>query len=187
VIELPAETPVVRTERLLLRPKHEGDIEGRQACGRDPEIMRMFGETPEFTTLQPMSRAEAEEFYEWFGDPDNPLMWVVEHEGRFVGITRLVPRAVDHKARFAVGLLDRRVHGRGLGQELTRGILRYAFNELGLHRVDLKVLSINAPAIHCYERCGFREEGREREACHVGDEWYDDVIMGILRSDYAPG
>ena len=51
--------------------------------------------------------------------------------------------------------------------------------------MDLRVLAINERAIACYRRCGFVEEGREREAARIGDEWHDDIIMGILAHDFG--
>ncbi|MFK5584791.1 hypothetical protein [Serinicoccus sp. LYQ131] len=38
-----------------------------------------------------------------------------------------------------------------------------------------------------YRRCGFVEEGRERDSCRMGDTWFDDVIMGILEHEFLRG
>jgi [ribosomal protein S5]-alanine N-acetyltransferase len=183
-VRLPSRTPVLRTERLALRPFEPTDLEGRRALGRDPEILEMFGESTELAEPVPMSAAEARDWYDfWTSDPD-PLRWAVEYEGRFVGTTNLHSlREADRKAQFGIGLLDRRTWGQGLGAEVTREVVRYGFEEIGLHRIGLKVFAHNDRAIRCYARCGFVEEGREREAAYVGGAWRDDVIMGILRSD----
>jgi RimJ/RimL family protein N-acetyltransferase len=58
--------------------------------------------------------------------------------------------------------------------------------ELGLHRVSVRVVAYNERAIQAYKKCGFRIEGREREAALVDGVWHDDVIMGVLESEYAP-
>src|SRR5690242_486781 len=42
-------TPHLNTGRVVLRPFTAGDVIGRQRLGRDPEIIRMFGGTPEFS------------------------------------------------------------------------------------------------------------------------------------------
>lgn len=63
-------------------------------------------------------------------------------------------------------------------------MLRYAFAELDLHRVDLRVLDFNVRAIAAYEKCGLQREGIERESASVGDEWHDDVRMSVLEQDY---
>ncbi|SFC50117.1 GNAT family N-acetyltransferase [Tropicimonas isoalkanivorans] len=56
---------------------------------------------------------------------------------------------------------------------------------MGLHRVDLRVLSFNTRAIACYRACGFVHEGTEREAAFIDGEWHDDWIMGILSHEHA--
>ena len=70
--------------------------------------------------------------------------------------------------------------GRGYGFEATRLVPSYAFESLGLHRVDLRVLDFNERVIHLYRRCGFVTEGRERESCRINESWHDDIVMAIL-------
>jgi len=74
--------------------------------------------------------------------------------------------------------------GVGLGTEVTQLILDYAFNKLGLHRVDLRTLQYNTRAIACFEKCGFVKEGVEREGALVEDQWETDVVMSILEQEY---
>jgi [ribosomal protein S5]-alanine N-acetyltransferase len=183
-VRLPTRTPVLRTERVVLRPFQPEDAEGRRVLGRDPEIIQMFGGAPEFTEPVPMSVAEAQEWYDHAASDPNPMRWAVEHQGRLVGTTSLHSlQEDDQKAQFAIGLLDRRTWGLGLGAEVTREVVRYGFDQVGLHRIGLKVFAHNHRAIRCYARCGFVEEGREREAAYIDGAWRDDVIMGILQSD----
>ena len=186
-VRLPTTTPVLRTDRAVLRPFRSGDVAERRALGQDPEIIQMFGGRPDFDEPVPMSESEAREWYAHVTDDPNPLLWAVEHEGRFVGTTGLHSlREDDRKAQFAIGLLDRRCWGMGLGAEVTRAVVRHGFEEVGLHRIGLKVFAHNERAIRCYRRCGFVEEGREREAAYVGGAWRDDVIMGILAGEVPP-
>jgi RimJ/RimL family protein N-acetyltransferase len=79
----------------------------------------------------------------------------------------------------------RRYHTRELGREVTRLVLAWAFDVLGVHRVELQALASNSRAINCYLACGFRQEGVRREAELYPDGWKDFVMMGILRSEHA--
>jgi RimJ/RimL family protein N-acetyltransferase len=74
--------------------------------------------------------------------------------------------------------------GQGLGTEVTRLVLAHAFGEMRLHQVGLRVLAFNDRAVRCYESCGFRVEGRERETTRVDGEWHDDLIMGVLAPEF---
>ncbi len=85
----------------------------------------------------------------------------------------------------AVGIGERKYWGKGYGSEALRLILRYAFNELNLHRVGLDVHSTNARAIRAYEKAGFQHEGALREAGHRDGKRYDRLLMGILRPEWA--
>ena len=62
-----------------------------------------------------------------------------------------------------IGIEDPARLDRGLGTEALRLALGLAF-ATGLHLVSVRVSTSNARAIACYRKCGFVEEGREREA-----------------------
>lgn len=141
----------------------------------------MFGGSPDFVDPVVMPVDDARVWYDQVTADLNPLHWAVEFEARFIGTARLHDLDdTDQRARYAVGLLDRNVLGRGLGTEVTRAIIEFGFGTVGLHRIGLRVLAYNTRAIRCYRRCGFVEEGREREAAFVDGEWHHEVIMGLL-------
>jgi diamine N-acetyltransferase len=58
---------------------------------------------------------------------------------------------------------------------------------LGLLNVFLQVVAINEAGIRAYERAGFREIGRRREAWFVEGERYDMVLMDCVPEDAEPG
>jgi ribosomal-protein-alanine N-acetyltransferase len=98
--------------------------------------------------------------------------------------TRLTVNQLDNRARYAVGLFDPTVWSKGLGTEITQLVLRYSFEELELHRVDLRVLQYNKRAIKCYEKCGFIQEGIEREGALIEGKYETDVFMSILDREF---
>jgi RimJ/RimL family protein N-acetyltransferase len=90
---------------------------------------------------------------------ENPWAWMIEYDGRHAGTARLhnhVP--IDRKASYAVGLNSSGLLGQGLGTEVTRLVLDFAFTSepegAGLHRVELRVLDFNLRGVGCYRRCG---------------------------------
>jgi RimJ/RimL family protein N-acetyltransferase len=79
---------------------------------------------------------------------------------------------------------EREYWGKGYGTDALRVLLRYAFDELNLARVSLSVLEGNVRAMRSYEKCGFKYEGRERQAwAYEGRRW-DEVYMGLLREEW---
>ncbi|NUS49857.1 MAG: GNAT family N-acetyltransferase [Nocardioidaceae bacterium] len=184
-MQVPDVTPRLQQGNLLLRGFEPADVDGRRRCGKDPEIIRMFGGSPSYTEPTEMTPDEAASWYQHVSADRNPLHWAIELDGAFAGTARLHHLdEVDQRARYAVGILDRDRLGTGLGQRVTRLVLGYGFRQLGLHRVDSRVLAFNERALRSYRRSGFVEEGRERESAHIGDAWYDDVMMGILATEF---
>ena len=177
--------PVLTGERVVLRPVEERDRDVRRSYGYHREIERGYGNVHE---TRPMTEAEAQSWYDGLLDRLDEPCWVIEVEGHLAGIVFLQSHHVeDRRARLAIGLAAPHLQGRGYGTEAVMLVLGHAFGSMSLHRVDLRVLEFNAGAIACYRRCGFVEEGREREDCLLEGEWYDDIVMGILDREFHAG
>jgi RimJ/RimL family protein N-acetyltransferase len=173
---------VLKGPRLTLRPPREGDVQGRLALGNPAEVMRMVGADPE--TIPPLTLARSKAWVDRLAA--HPHAWIVEHAGRFLGEIRLDDlNHHDRRARLAIGFFDESKLGQGLGREAVRLLLGYAFVALGLHRVSLRVIAYNERAIRCYRACGFKEEGHERQSAFIGGQWHDDLIMGVLASEFS--
>jgi RimJ/RimL family protein N-acetyltransferase len=79
---------------------------------------------------------------------------------------------------------DEDERAKGLGTEAIRVILRYAFEDLGLERVNLSVFEFNDPAISSYEKIGFKKEGRISRAVRRDGGFRDAITMRILASEW---
>jgi [ribosomal protein S5]-alanine N-acetyltransferase len=184
----PVTVPVLRGERTLLRPVLAKDRDSRQRFGFHADIERGYGVLRD---SGPMTDEEADAWYAGLvraAADRSRATWAIDVDGELAGLAFLQGiREVDAKARFAIGLLSPAVCGRGYGSEATRLVLAHAFGTMGLHRVDLRVLAFNQRAIAMYRRCGFVEEGLERDSCRMGPDWYDDVMMGILDHEFTHG
>ena len=74
--------------------------------------------------------------------------------------------------------------GRGYGTDVMITFLDYLFNELGLHRVYLRVQSYNTRGLKCWEKCGFTQEGILRDHSFTRGEYHDDLVMSMLRDEF---
>lgn len=88
------------------------------------------------------------------------------------------------EAWFWIGIGERALWGRGYGSDAAKILLRFAFQELNLHRVSLAVFEYNARAIRSYEKSAFVQEGRERGVLHRNGRRWDGILMGILRDEW---
>lgn len=63
-------------------------------------------------------------------------------------------------------------------------MLRHAFSDLGLNRVELTVLESNSRARSIYEKEGFALEGTLRAAAWKNGRYEDMHVMSILREEW---
>lgn len=70
--------------------------------------------------------------------------------------------------------------GRGLMSEAIERIVSVAFDELGLHRLEINIVPRNARSIAVAERCGFSREGLSRRYLRIAGRWEDHVRYARL-------
>lgn len=75
--------------------------------------------------------------------------------------------------------------GKGFATEAARATVRYAFEQLGVARVELQCRVDNQASKRVAERCGFVYEGRMRQRHRKKDGSLVDVLWyGMLRSEW---
>ncbi|MGE3910824.1 MAG: GNAT family N-acetyltransferase [Chloroflexota bacterium] len=191
--------PALRGRRVLLRQPVPADVLARMEIPRDPEEHLMYGGAG---TARWFSREEASAIIEQYRCQHvqherrfvlAALRWpdgraVESPDGRHIGTIRLHQIVEqDRRARLAIGIFDRRFWSLGYGSEAIHLLLRFAFHDLHLHRIDLRVLAYNTRAIRAYEKCGFVREGVERESAYVNGAWHDDIMMSVLEHEFTGG
>ena len=88
------------------------------------------------------------------------------------------------RARMGVVIGDKAYWSKGYGTDAMLTFLRFAFDEMNFHRIDLTVDAENLRAIACYRKCGFVEEVRMRDVRFQKGAYGDGFVMGILRDEF---
>ncbi|GAA4667674.1 GNAT family N-acetyltransferase [Frondihabitans cladoniiphilus] len=83
--------------------------------------------------------------------------------------------------------LEPGAEGQGLITLASRAILRWAFEERGIHRAEWRCRADNARSSAVAQRLGMTFEGVAREAWKVGDTFYDKQVWSLLTGDFAAG
>lgn len=74
--------------------------------------------------------------------------------------------------------------GKGYGTEAVNWTLDWAFRHANMHSVNLGSVAYNTRAHRCYEKCGFKLQGRRREVCWHDRKWHDLLLFGILENEW---
>lgn len=178
-------TEFARGSRLYLRPLEREDLNARYLSWlNDPEVTR-YMEAGTF----PITTRDLERFYDEVTGSRNQVILAVadEKSGQHIGNVKLGPIHWIHRsAAFGIMIGDKKFWGKGAGLEATRLMVEYGFGRLNLRRIDLGVFADHDAAVCCYEKVGFKVEGRMRESLYREGKYVDRLGMALLRSEYKP-
>lgn len=170
-------------ERVALREFRQEDISGLRSWASDTETTSFLGGA----YMRPQTWEMTERYLSALleGDAGGVNMVIADKDSlRYLGQCSLL--MVDNTARHAelAVVMSPVCQNQGLGQEGVTLMLRYAFEQMNLNRVHLKVRADNARAIRCYEKCGFVREGVLRSHAYANGRYLDVVLMGVMRDEF---
>ncbi|HEX4814064.1 MAG TPA: GNAT family protein [Nonomuraea sp.] len=169
-------------ERVRLRALEPADSEDMWRWYHDDEVGRWMDDAPPISLAQNIQKGQNRPLNTF---EQMALGIEALDDGKLIGYVALGDTDFRHGEAIvqsiAIGDADRR--GGGYGTDALRVICRYAFEEMGLHRLMLWVVADNAPAIRAYTKVGFVEEGRRREAFRTRGRRHDFLMMGLLCSE----
>jgi ribosomal-protein-alanine N-acetyltransferase len=80
--------------------------------------------------------------------------------------------------------VDEGLAGHGLAPEAVVMVLRYAFEELGLHRVEIAIVPRNKPSRRVVEKLDLREEGIAVGFLEIDGKWEDHVRYAVTSEEW---
>lgn len=164
-----------------LDPEEVGTLLSRHS--RDSEYFRLMESSP----CLPVSRETAQKWIEKQVAEQQIINFAIRAlaDNRLLGDVGLGRPRWNHGDTFlGIGIGERDFWGKGYGSDAIRVMLRYAFAELNLRRVSLGVYEYNSRAVRCYEKVGFRHEGRIRQYMSREGRRWDLIYMGILKEEW---
>jgi RimJ/RimL family protein N-acetyltransferase len=154
-----------------------------------PTFVRWFCD-PEVRTFlllnSPISHAQEERWFERKLEEDSELFAIETLDGTHIGNIELFDfHRIHRRAELGVVLGEKAYWGQGYGSDAIRTLLRFGFEELNLHRIQLSVYEDNERGIGAYKKCGFQLEGRLRDAIYRQGRYYDLLMLGILAHEFV--
>ena len=176
------EESMIHGVRVRLRAIERDDIPRFLKWLNDPGIRRYL------TMYLPLSRAQEERWFDQHLKNEGSQVFAIETiEGEHIGSIGLHEiNWKDRCANLGIFIGERDFWGQGYGADAIHALLTLAFDEMGLHRISLRVFDFNTRAIRCYQKCGFRQEGCLREAHFSEGRHHDVLLMGILARELTP-
>jgi ribosomal-protein-alanine N-acetyltransferase len=170
--------PTLETERLRLRPYTEADI---------PELLPLIGTREVAATtrlVHPYSEQDAKDFLVLAQNPDKVwLAMTLRSDGRQIGGVGLRVERQHQNAELGYWL-GAPYWGQGYATEAARGVLRYGFQELHLHRVYASHFKQNPASGRILQKLGMRYEGCQRGHLRKLDQFIDLELYGMLRQEW---
>lgn len=176
--------PVLEGARLRLRAFRDDDADALFSIYSDARVMRYWS-FPAWT-----ERRQAEEKLALIArqvrDTDiHPWAIADGQDDRLIGgVTLFAIDRTNRRGEIGYNLHPDR-QGQGLAGEAVRLVLRYAFDELGLERIEADIDPRNEASCRFVEKLGFAREGLLRRRWRVGDEVCDTALYGLLREEYV--
>ena len=171
----------IHGKKVVLRAMEKSDCEMVREMFNDPEMEDLV-----VGWAFPVSQFAQEKWLEAHYGDKLDFRFVIETElDGPVGIATLT--GIDWKNRRAthgIKLSSKEKRTKGIGTDTVMAIMRYAFDELGLHRLEGSWFATNKASIGLYKKCGWVEEGVKRDYIFKKGQFRDLTVVGILASEY---
>lgn len=112
------------------------------------------------------------------------VQFIIEKNGSKTPVGSVYLRDIDQEnssAEFGIFIGEESALGKGIGTESAKLILDYAHNQLGLHRVFLRLLADNVSAYKAYRKAGFISEGIFRDMKKIDGKYKDVMFMSSIQ------
>ena len=117
------------------------------------------------------------------------VQFIIEKDenGNKIPVGSVYLRDIDREnssAEFGIFIGEESALGKGIGSESAKLVLDFAHNQLGLHRVFLRLLADNISAYKAYRKAGFISEGIFRDMKKIDGKYKDIMFMSSIRTEF---
>jgi len=179
----PPANPIIRGEKVYLRPSERSDLDDFVRWFNDADTMRYLA------MRAPMGRAAEERWFdgmlERHGKRDYHFVICLLEGGRAIGTIGL--HEIDEEngtAAFGIAIGEKAEWDKGYGTDALNAIADFGFGELRLERIWLDVYEGNERAQRSYQKAGFMAEGTMRRAIFKHGDFAGVLRMALLRDEW---
>jgi RimJ/RimL family protein N-acetyltransferase len=130
----------------------------------------------------PYTAEAAAHFLEIVQSGNPTTIFAIDYQGNFAGMIGVHPRADVYRFSAEVGYwIGEPYWGKGIATQAVRLIIDYAFQILGLTRLEAGIFSFNRASMRVLEKAGFLPEGINRSGVYKNGQFYDEHRYGLVR------
>jgi RimJ/RimL family protein N-acetyltransferase len=172
----------LQTEELTIRSLSEADWAIFLHLNTDAEVMKHVGSVNPETEVKALFE---QRLAPWEGKEGQWLSLAIEHSGtgEVIGLIGLKVHNLETGIVEIGFMLDMVQSGKGYGTQALSRFVKYAFYNLGFHKVTATCSIYNIASQRALEKNGFLKEGILRHNAMVDDHYIDDCIYGLLAQD----
>ena len=177
-------TGIIKTERLTLRKfdfSDAGDM--LELWTSKPEVQHMYSE-PTYNTIDEVNGL-LEKYIQNYDNSDYYRWAIVDNDSnRCIG--QIAFYIVDTNNHFAEieYCISTDYQNRGLMTEAVKSVIKFGFEEIGLHKIQISTKEINAPSKRVIEKSGFTYEGTLRDYFYYDGKYIDRLYYSMIFSEY---
>ena len=169
----------IEGEKLILKEMKVSDVdENYHKWMNDPEITKYLESRFQKNTIE-----KIKEYVSGFEKRNNDFLFMIieKESGKHIGNIRLGPINKHHKfAEVGIMIGDKSSHGKGHGTEAIGILWKYAFEELGLHKLTAGCYSNNTASEKTFLKAGFQLEGKRKKHYKSGGGYVDCLLFGLI-------
>jgi aminoglycoside 6'-N-acetyltransferase len=169
------EIPVLRGERVVLRPVRDDDLAALAAMLAEPGVARWYG------------RWDAERVRrDLLAEQEDETVLAIEVDGVVAGMLLVGEETMPDYRHASLDIALAEAHqGRGIGPEAMRLAIDHMIDAHGHHRFTIDPAAANERAVRAYAAVGFRPVGLMRRYERAPDgTWRDGLLMDLLADEY---
>lgn len=176
--------PTLTTERLTLRAMSPRDADDMYEYARREDVTEYLrwsphpsrGYTSDYLRYI-RSRYNLGEFYDWA---------VTETKsGKMIGTCGFTCFDLPNNSAEIGYVLNPDYHGLGYGTEAAERVVRFGFEELGLHRIEARFMRENKASLHVMEKLGMTLEGYRRDGMFIKKKYRTIGVCSILIEEWV--
>lgn len=149
---------ILTTRRIQIRELSPKDLPSLYSIYQEPKVSAFLSEGKEdYSTFYGKRCSYIDKIYPFYDFG----MWGIfsKDTNALIGECGLQPLAIDDREEIAIGyVLSSKFHKRGIGSEMVRATLRYAYREFNFSRIVAQIHPDNSASMALAKKCGFRYE-----------------------------